>query len=47
MIHFKNDNGGNHFSVCKQMRSGLFKNNVTYLLFAYKSYIYIYILQKA
>ena len=28
---------------CKQMSSGLFKNNVTYKLFIYKSYIYIYI----
>ena len=28
----------NHLTVSKQMSSGLFKNNVTYQLFIYKSY---------
>ena len=36
-------NTWNHFTVHKQiMSSGLFKYHVTYKLFAYKSYIYIY-----
>ena len=30
----------NHLTVCKQMRYG-FKNNVTYQLIPYKSYIYV------
>ena len=33
----------NHLTVWKQMSSGFFKNDVTYKLFIYKSYIYIYI----
>ena len=34
------NNNWNHFTVYKQMGSVLFKNNVTYKLFAYKSYMY-------
>ena len=30
----------NHLTVCKQMSSGSFENNVTYKLFTYKSYIW-------
>ena len=33
----------NHLTMCGQMGSGLFKNsNVTYKIFAYKSYMYMY-----
>ena len=31
----------NHFTVCKQMGSGSFKNNVTDKLFVYNIYMYI------
>ena len=34
-------NTGKHLTLCKQMNSYSFKNNVTYKLFIYKSYIYI------
>ena len=33
----------NHLTVCKQISSGSFKNNVTYQVITYKLYIYIYI----
>ena len=33
------NNTWNHLTVCKQMSSGSFKNNATYKLFIYKSYI--------
>ena len=36
-------NTWNHLTVCKQMSSGSFKNNVAYKIFAYKLYTYIYI----
>ena len=32
-------NTWNHLAMCKQMSSGLIKNEVIYKLFAYKSYI--------
>ena len=41
-----NINTWNYLNAIKQTNSGLFKNNVTYKLFIYKSYIfniYIYI----
>ena len=38
-------NTWNHLTVCKQMSSGSFKNNITSKQFTYKSYIY-YILSK-
>ena len=33
-------NTRNHLTVCKQMNSGSFENNVTNKLFVYTSYIY-------
>ena len=36
-------NTWNHLAVCKQMSSGLFRNNVIFKLLIYVSYIYIYI----
>ena len=35
------NNTGNYLTLCKQISSGLFKNDVTYKLFAYKSYTYV------
>ena len=35
-----NENTWKHLTVCKQMSSCSFKNNVTDKLFAYKSYIF-------
>ena len=32
----------NHLTMCKQMSSKLFRNNVSFKLFTYKSYIPIY-----
>ena len=37
------NNNSNHLTVCKQMSSDSFKNDVTNKSFAYKPYIYIYL----
>ena len=41
LLSMLNSSTWNHFTVSKNLRSGSFKNNITYKLFAYKSYIFV------